>query len=770
MIDKLSNIIVRFRWAVIVIFVSITAAVAFNIPDIEVESDVKSMLPNDLPSRINIDRIEELFGGTEMIMLVMTADDILAPNTLSRLRKISRRMERIKNIDRVLSLFTLKDIRSDGNQLIIDPAIKKLPKTKEAQEKLRQSLKDNEMVYGNVVAKDFSAVATIGLLKAGAKDEESVAALQKLAEEVPGPEPVYIAGMPFVRMHVASDIQTDMMRFLPYGLLIMLVFLFLCFRQIRGVLLPFSVVVMSILFGLGLIPLLGWKMQMITVLLPVILIAVANDYGIHILARYQEENIPGNQADSKSLAKTVTSDLMTPVVVTGITTIAGLLCLLTHIVVPSKELGILASAAVGFALLGSLTFIPAVLAILPKAKPILGKPENSKKQILERMLHNVAGAVVSHPKVIIIVSIVVVVFVTTGINWLVVDTNPIHYYQKDSVVARSASLVDKHFGGSGSIAVVAKGNIKDPEVLKQIDELEKKLGTLPEVGQTTSIAKVVRQMNRVLDDDDPQPDRIPDTLEAVAQYFLLYSMNGNPEDFERMVDFDYTHAIISARINTLSTDAINKVMAFIENDLKNRPQGMFPVVGGFLDVLADLTEAIVNGQIISLSLSLVLVSLLVMILFCSFVAGLMAALPLTLAMALLFGLMGYFNIELNIATAMLSSIMIGVGVDYTIHYLWRHKQERRKGHTHNESVKITLTTTGRGITFNALSVIIGFSVVLLSNFQPVQFFGFLVMVSIGACLIGALGLLPALALIFKPAFLEPVTNKENPASDIGEKK
>jgi predicted RND superfamily exporter protein len=315
--------------------------------------------------------------------------------------------------------------------------------------------------------------------------------------------------------------------------------------------------------------------------------------------------------------------------------------------------------------------------------------------------------------------------------------------------------VDKHFGGSGAISIVAKGNVKDPVLLRELDDLEKKLATLPEVGQTTSVAKVVRRMNRVLADDDPQPDRIPDSLEAVAQFFLLYSMAGEPEDFERLVDFDYQHALLTARINTTSTDAIARVTDFIENDLKSRPEGMFPVVGGFTDILSNLVDAVVFGQIISLLLSLVLVSLLVMALFRSVVAGLISIIPLGMAMALLFGLMGFLGIELNIATAMLSSIMIGVGVDYTIHFLWRYRVERRAGQEPASAVKTTLTTTGRGIVFNAFSVIIGFAVVLISNFMPVKFFGFLVVVSIGACLIGALGLLPALCLIFRPRFLEP---------------
>jgi hypothetical protein len=136
-------------------------------------------------------------------------------------------------------------------------------------------------------------------------------------------------------------------------------------------------------------------------------------------------------------------------------------------------------------------------------------------------------------------------------------------------------------------------------------------------------------------------------------------------------------------------------------------------------------------------------------------AGFISVIPLCLAMGIVFGMMGLLGIELNIATAMQSSIMIGVGIDYTIHFLYRYREERRNGLHPQVAVSKTLTTTGRGIIFNALAVMIGFLVLLFSNFIPVNFFGFLIVFSIFACLVGALILIPSLCIVLKPKFLEP---------------
>jgi len=179
------------------------------------------------------------------------------------------------------------------------------------------------------------------------------------------------------------------------------------------------------------------------------------------------------------------------------------------------------------------------------------------------------------------------------------------------------------------------------------------------------------------------------------------------------------------------------------------------LIGGFGSILSELAHKIVNGQFLSLGLAIFVVGILLMILFRSVTAGLISAIPLALSIITLFGLMGIFRIELNVATALLSSIMIGVGVDYTIHFLWRFREERQNSLDPQDAAKKTLTTTGRGIVFNALSVIIGFVVLLTSSFMPVRFFGFLVVVSISSCLIGALILIPALCIVIKPKFLEP---------------
>ncbi len=752
---RTSELIVKLRWFIMCFFIVVSAIFGLQIRKAEIDPAMKTQLPPDMPSRVITDKIDELFGGTEMIMIMLKSEDVLNPETLKRTKALTQKMKRVRGIDKVLSLFELKSIKGEEGAMIVDPAVKRIPETQEQRERLRQDIRENDMVYGNVVSEDFTATAVIGLVETDVSDDFIVSEANRIVRETTGDEEILIGGLPNVRKHVSEDIQSDVRRLMPVGLLIMLVFLFISFRQLRGVLLPFFVVVMSILFAVGLIPLLGWKIYMVTILLPIMLIAIANDYGIHLIARYQEDNVGGSGITKGQLARGIFESLYKPIILTGLTTIAGMLCLMSHIIVPAEQLGILSSAGILFALLASLFFIPAMLSIIPKAKPITHNPgQTARVLLLDRMLAFLGGFVAQKPRGIIIFMALLTIASAVGIFFVEVDTNPNNYYFRDSPIVRANDLANEKFGGSTNISVVVQSDIKSPEIMRKIDRIERELRDMQDIGNTVSIARALRQMSRALNDEDERwYDKIPDTRNAIAQYLELYSMSGDPEDFEKLVDFPYEHAQITARINEVSSKKINGVLNRVRDMTRDDEDVEF--VGGFATILGELATMIVRGQLISLFAAVAIVGLFIMIMFRSIVAGILSCMPLALSITILFGSMGYFGIELNIPTAMLSSIMIGVGVDYTIHFLWRYREERRGGLEPIEGVRRTLTTSGRGIIFNALSVIVGFAVLLISNFLPVRFFGFLVVVSIGACLVGALVLVPSLCIVLRPRFLEP---------------
>jgi predicted RND superfamily exporter protein len=480
-----------------------------------------------------------------------------------------------------------------------------------------------------------------------------------------------------------------------------------------------------------------------------------------MFSKYQEDNISGDLLTRKDLAKKMLLSMGKPILLAGLTTIVGLLCLQGHILIPAGQMGVLAAIGIAFALVASLLFIPAISSILPKTKPVFKDGnEHVKKSFTMTMLQKFARLVSKKPKTVIVASVVFTALISIGISKVVVNTDPVGYYEEGHPVKHSAEIINKNLGGFFTSSIVFKGNIKDPEILKTIDRVETEISKIPEVGVTTSIAKVIRQMSRAVNNETEEGyNKIPDSYNAVAQYFELYAMSGDPEDFEKMVDFDFEHAMILVRFNQTSTPVIRKVIKQIE-DITARESNV-EYMGGAADIFSELDINVVRGQFISLGLALVIVFLILLIIFRSVKGALISIVPLVLSMLFLFGLMGFLGVELNMTTALLSSIMIGVGIDYTIHLVWRLKEERKNGHSFEQASINSITTTGRGIVFNALSVIIGFSALMFSSFVPVKSFGFLVVVCIFACLFGALLLIPSICVVTKPKFLEPKSNSKN---------
>ena len=744
-----SEWVVRRAWPIIVGFVLVGALFTIPLRRIAVDPEIKNQLPADMASRRDMRSIEERFGGSELVILVVQAPDVLEASTLARVQKLSLALGDVPGVERVVSPFSVTDLRGSADGLLsVTPAVVSIPALPEARDALRQRLAENPFVIGNVIAPDFRAAAVIGVLSSEARDTETVAALRRVVAEVPGPEPVQIGGMPVVREQVSEDIRSDIRRFAPVGVLAMLAFLWLSLRQVRGVLIPFGIQVLAIVVSMGLIPLLGWKLQMVTVTLPVMLLAIGNDHTVHLIARYQEENAPGQAASASALSARVLGELAFPMLTAGITTVAGFLCLLTHVVVPAAQLGVLASAGLGLVMVAAVSLAPAILSKLPLAKPVSVGGGAGPLRSLDRWLGASARFVTRRKALVIGVSLALGALASAGLPWLRVDTNPINYYPPSAPVVQTAAAVNAHFGGATEIAVMIEGDIRDPSLLSKIDRLEAELRALPQVGYTMSLAGVLRQMQRAVSGTDD----LPRERATVAQLLLLHSLGGDSSDLEQVVDFDYRHALLTARVNSLSTRDIAAVVARAREYAGRELAGHEVTVGGFGAVFAELVDAVVDGQLTSLAASFAIVLLLNALGFWSLEAGAWSMLPLCVAVPALFGLMGTFGIELNVVTAMLSSIMIGVGVDYTVHFLWRFREERRAGHAAEAAACRALTSVGRGIVFNALAVVVGFSVLAFSNFLPVRFFGFLVVVSISACLLAALALMPALVVWLDPRF------------------
>jgi uncharacterized protein len=743
--------IIQYRFWIFLFTGIVVAASAILLIGISFNSDLETYLPDSIEAKKNSDTISGYFGSDDRVVMVFETDDVLKTSTLVRIRNMSHAFGRMKEFRSVMSLFDLKNIKGEQGQTIVEPVIREIPVSEKERDALRGEIRSNDLVFKLIVSEDFRHTLIILTAQNGADDKTLMSLVDQTIAKFPGDESLSLNGQPFMRNEASHNIARDMIVLLPIGLIIMFLVLLLSFREIRAVILPFSVVVFSTIVALALIPLFGWELSIIGILLPIMMIAIANNYGIYFIAKYQEMNasIPG--ISMEKIATESYSYLRKPVIFCGLTTIAGVLGLATHILKPARQMGIVSGIAIGFALLISLLYIPAVMSLMRKGKPYT-KRVGGNGNLFEKLLKALGNVTTRRPKRIIGYFAAFLFLMSAGLIWLETAADHNSILPEGHSYNRSLKIMNNSFGGSKIMNILFEGDIKDPELLNNLDRYEKEIKTIPGVGRVTSIATILRKMSTALNNPgDEDYNQIPKTRDAVAQYFELYSMSGDPGDFESLVDFDYTRALLTIQYQAGTLKEINAILTPVARYVGSDPRVV--CMGGYSLIEKEICESVVSGQNYSLIFAFIAILVLLSIIFRSWVSGLLGVIPLVFAVLCTFGLMGWTGIKLNIVTALLSSVSIGLGVDFTIQMFWKIKSEIHSGLSMASAIIKALTTIGRGITINAFSVMLGFSVLFLSAFPIIRSFALLIIVSLLFCLSSSLLLIPALCLLLRPAFL-----------------
>ncbi|NLT02767.1 MAG: MMPL family transporter [Bacteroidales bacterium] len=750
-----------------------------------IDTDLMTYLPSDFPSRKHLDSLEAAFGSYDPLLLVIETEDVLDPATLGRLTALEALFEADTCIGQVISLMGSQDVRGEAGNMVVDPAVPFIPTSSAEREALRTIVQANPLVYDKLVSTDFNLTLKVLNPVDGCTDEAFMKTVRSTLEAHPGKEHIYLGGLPVLRHDIQRMALRDLLVLMPIGLIIMLLTLYVLFKERKGVLLPFSVVCLSVLVAMGLIPLMGNAFSMIAVLIPVLMIAIANNYGVHLMTRYYELRALHPRFGMKRLVGEAVDRLTMPIWLTGLTTMVGVLGLLSHPLLPPRQMAIVVSAGILFAVVASLTFLPAVLSGLQREKrssrrrstllfngsmeepsgltatpsglaaTSSGRPVQPLN-LIGKLLHVISTWVTHRPKVIVTVFVLLLMVAGAGLMRLKVNINLESFMPAGHEMRTAVDGMNQHLGGAKTLSIVLKAPMTQPAVLNAMDTLGQRLQQLPGVHSVTSLATVVKTLSKAMNEPDhPWYDRIPDQEAAIAQYLALFSMSGDPAELEQVVDMMYTQGLINVQFRAETYRAFKATVASFEAELDRQPYDT--LLAGQSLVEMELAASVVKGLWSSLLLAFGSILLLLWLLFKSPTAGLMGGLPLVVALIGTYGLMGWFGLELDIATSLLSSIAIGLGVDYTIHLFWRVHQERDAGLDWNDALSKTLTTTGRGIMANALSVMAGFLVLFLSSLTLLKAFGFLILFSLLLCLLAALLLVPAVLKLRQPSFLS--TNK-----------
>lgn len=743
------------EWPKLVLAMSLLATLlaASGLSEMTIRTNQDADLPKDDPIIATKNRMDAIFGERKGIMIGLKADTIYTPETLEKVSAITRELAKVDHvvIDQIESLTTVNNISAYDWGLEVGPFMRDIPRTEHELKNLRDSVERNSMANGRLVSRDGSFTVIIAQVEEGYDQGTLYNQVYAVADKFNGPEEIFITGEPIFTEEIDRGIQTDTAVLIPLALLLIMVGLFLSFRNIRGVALPMIAVLLSIVSAMGMMGHMGLPQTAVSSALPLLLVTIASSYGIHILIYYYREDAADERRVENALAR-----VLPTLTLVAITSMMGAATLGVFKILMIREFAVAATVGIFFAWLINITVLPALLQMLRNVKDRSDRNQYDKKSMLVDTLMRLTAFSYNNAKLVVAAYLFITLASIYGVTKIQTGIDFTYLFEKDNQARVAFDMFNDSLSGARSLNVMVSspqaGTIQSKEYFEYINEFQEYMESQDGVGFTYSIVDVVEQISEAVNPGSGSLLNIK-TDDELAQYFLLYDMSGNPGDFESLIDYDYQRAKIQVMLTTSDPDMhralYESASEFLSENLPPSAQADF---GGDVILWLSTVDYIVEGKIFNIILALALIVVMVGVVHKSLIAGVYAVTPIAISVLVTFAFMGYFGLRLDMPTAIITGIAVGIGVDFSIHYLSRLRTLAGQMDL-GEAVSTTSTTSGKAIFYDTFTNILGFSMLVMSQFSPVQTFGYLVSFTMLAMGVSVLILLPAMVGLLRPKFL-----------------
>ncbi|MGI5089307.1 efflux RND transporter permease subunit [Treponema sp. OMZ 805] len=897
----------NYAYTVIMVIAAITVLFGFMIPKIDMDNELRHFFPEKHPSNIRFKQLTADFGDQYAMDIVIETkeDTILRSDYVAAVKNISEELALVDNVVKVRSLTNIEFITAKDGSLVVETLLPEpFSGTAAEIQAIKQKIFEWPHAYlGTIISDNFKGVQIVVTLSSICTPSEISALYNNTVEIVKrnlqtlNGMSYKIAGDPVLAEYATLFMYADLRNLIPLITVVVLFCLFLSFKNIEGTILPLLAVLISTVWTIGTMAVLGEPLTIVSSCLPVLLIAVGSAYGIHIVNHYYQHLemqplITSQECHCTAVAESL-KEIRAPVLLAGITTIAGFISTITSPIKPLKSFATFSAYGIVIELVVAFLLIPALLVLKPIR--LVQKQQNRMKvhavkqnarlaalgiKIDEKGLtHKIYLFFNRHRAGFIIMLLVIISLSIWGIHQLNIESAFLEYFPKNSEIREGVSYIDDHYVGSTGFSLLIdgkkKGALCDPEILKQMDDLSGFLtDNYAEIGTILSFSDFIKRLNQVMhkdmlpesfdaaeavdensqstesffsdtgsfftDSDAEQdggmtdvssPDNLtaqivsstttepssfaaryrgktlttddvmelfiaayaqsggknvtlPDFMTAlqkelnyngaaydeipydiskypvahreelknlISQYLLLYS--GSLDDLvDEQLEPSKTRMQIMMRVH--DTGKIKAVINAAEQYAQQHfPEGYTLEASGLGELETAMTSMIIDSQVSSLLLAIVIVFCILSLYYRSPIAGLIGAVPLGISILMNFGIMGLAGINLDMVTSLVAAIAIGIGIDYTVHFMNNYHKERLRTDDLTAVTVNTLQLSGKAIMVNAASVGFGFVVLCFSRFVVLRFVGFLVAVVMLTGSVAAMTILPVLLNIFKPRFM-----------------
>jgi predicted RND superfamily exporter protein len=702
-------------WVLIAVF-GMTAFLTSKLVDFDtgevrlrLDPSINRLLPDDDEDRAFYEQARLTFGSDETILVTLVADDVFTTDILERVVRMTDRIQILEGVHHVVSLSTALNMRDVDGDLEIEPFLaEEVPRDAAALERLRQEAFANPIYRGILFSEDSRAVVLLVYFLELTEPEfaEVDRKIVEILEEERGDATGRVTGAPHIKVATAEILVSDLSRILPLIFALVAGVALVSFRSLRGMLIPVVGIAVAIVWTLGVLAWTGQSLNLITLIVPPLVLAIGFAYVIHVLSAHIDvlKEHQGEPTNGRSSVELALDHVGLPVMLTALTTVAGFLAMTFSPIPAVKEVGLFSSVGVVATAIVSLTLAPAVLQLLPT-------PGRVARESLTRFddLTELLGSFdLRHRGLLLKVVAVGAVLSLGSIALIDVNNALISDFPESHPVRVDFEEINRELGGSNPFYIVIDTDyaeaFKEPVNLQLVQELQQWLHEQPEIGGSTSLVDYLMLINQGFHGNESEYLRIPRTKRLASQLLFF----GGSDELESFADSRYQKISILVRSKVIDSGALSDLVRRVEARLAELPPRLHATVTGNTVLVARTIDDIAQGQALSLGFAFVLIYAILAALFTSFRMGFIAMLPNAIPVAVYFGAIAITGVELNSMNGLVACIVLGISVDDTIHYLVRFNAEAHQLASAESGAKAALGQVARPVTYTTVALALSF--------------------------------------------------------------
>ncbi|MDC1078473.1 MMPL family transporter [Candidatus Pelagibacter sp.] len=785
------NTILKNPKSIFVILLITLLSFGYYSKDFRLDASSETLLIEGDPDLEYLREITERYGSKEFLVLTYTPNEGMVSDT--SVNNLLSLKYKIQSLDWVHSVITLLDIPLLNNSdAPLQERLEGFKTLKEEGVDKERGFKEilNSPVFRNfVISEDGKTSGIIVNIKQNppledienrSQDEieqyrdqikkqnhENILEIRDVIKSYEDIGKIYLGGIPMIADDMMTFIKSDIVVFGLGVLLFIIATLWFVFRKLIWIIVPISSCFFSVVIMMGLLGLLGWKVTVISSNFIALMLILTMAMNIHMSTRFLQLRKSNPSKSNLQILTLTTGKMFWPILYTVLTTVIAFLSLIFSGIKPIIDFGWMMTFGLITSFIITFTLLPTLLSFAPTKNMSVKEDEGSK---ITKFLGKLS---LNFQTPIFIVTIIVIGLSVFGISKLEVENSFINYFSKNTEIYKGMKLIDEELGGTTPLEVILKFPEAKKKKTEEDDDFEdwgdeseqddekywftkdkidtiasvhNYLDSLPQIGKVLSFSSIIDVATQ-LNNDKPLGtlemgvlySKIPESIKTdiIDPYISI-------EDNEARISL----RIIDSQENLRRNDLINKINFDLENELGIKKEQY--KLAGVLILFNNLLQSLFKSQILTLGLVMIGIFAMFMILFRNIKLSLIGVVPNFIAAFFILGIIGLLGIPLDMMTITIAAITIGIAVDNSIHYIYRFKEEFSKINNYKETLTTCHSTVGAAILNTSITIVFGFSILVLSKFIPTIYFGVFTGLAMLLAMISVLTLLPSLILVFKP--------------------